>query len=183
MNGICSCYDTILYHTVKIRVPTVWYTVVYLLWSFTWFPDTILFLFCVFFLLVLGRASCQADDVSKMTNKLILKEFRTQNSRLQRWAIFELSKSNLNLKCSDCKASKIIWNDIKVEPIPWELNIENKLFSICVGVWVGGHLATNFSFRPKDAQENSTSFDTNVITGGITFLPLRFQGASFWKPI
>ena len=78
---ICSCNDTILYHAVEIRITTVWYTVVFLLWSFTWFPDTILFLFCVFFLLVLGLASCQVDDVSKMTNKLMLKEFLTQNSR------------------------------------------------------------------------------------------------------
>jgi len=34
-----------------------------------------------------------------------------------------------------------------------------------VGVRVGGHHATNFSQISKDAQENSTSFDTNVITG------------------
>lgn len=30
---------------------------------------------------MLGLASCQVDDVSKMTNKLMLKEFLTQNSR------------------------------------------------------------------------------------------------------
>ena len=35
-----------------------------------------------------------------------------------------------------------------------------------MGVWVGGHGATNFSHISKDAQENSTSFDTDVVTGG-----------------
>ena len=30
---------------------------------------------------------------------------------------------------------------------------------------VGGHDATNFSHLSKDAQENSTSFDTNVVLG------------------
>ena len=41
--------------------------------------------------------------------------------------------------------------------------IENELFSICVGVWVGGHIPTNVSYESKDAQENSTSFDTNLL--------------------
>ena len=35
-----------------------------------------------------------------------------------------------------------------------------------MGVWVRGHDAANFSQISKDAQENSTSFDTNVVTGG-----------------
>ena len=35
-----------------------------------------------------------------------------------------------------------------------------------MGVGVGGQGATNFSHIPKDSEENSTSFDTNVVTGG-----------------
>ena len=31
-----------------------------------------------------------------------------------------------------------------------------------MGVGVGGHGPTNFSYRPKDAPKNFTSFDTNV---------------------
>ena len=34
-----------------------------------------------------------------------------------------------------------------------------------MGVGVGGHDATNFSHISKDAQENSTSFNTTVIIG------------------
>ena len=34
-----------------------------------------------------------------------------------------------------------------------------------MGVCVGGHHRANFSYRSKDAQENSTSFDTNVVMG------------------
>ena len=54
--------------------------------------------------------------------------------------IFELMEWILNLNSSDCGASKIICNDTNLEPFYWVLNIENSLFSICVGVWVGGHL-------------------------------------------
>ena len=32
-----------------------------------------------------------------------------------------------------------------------------------LGVWVGGHPPANFSYGSKDAQENSTSFDTKVV--------------------
>ena len=35
-----------------------------------------------------------------------------------------------------------------------------------MGVWAWGQDATNFSYVSKDAQENSASFDTNVVTGG-----------------
>ena len=35
---------------------------------------------------------------------------------------------------SDCRASKIIWNDTKLNPIFWKLNAENPLFNFCVGV-------------------------------------------------
>ena len=34
-----------------------------------------------------------------------------------------------------------------------------------MGVWAWGQDATNFSHVSKDAQENSASFDTNVVTG------------------
>ena len=35
-----------------------------------------------------------------------------------------------------------------------------------MGVWVRGQDAANFSHVSKDAQENSTSFDTNIVLGG-----------------
>jgi len=35
-----------------------------------------------------------------------------------------------------------------------------------VGVWVGGHPRANLWHISKDAQENSTSFDINVVVGG-----------------
>ena len=68
------------------------------------------------------------------------------------FTIFELSDLNLNLNSSDCRTRKIISNDIKLEAIPWELDIENQLFNFCVGVWVGGHAPANFSYISKDAQ-------------------------------
>ena len=49
----------------------------------------------------------------------------------------EHSELNLNLDSSDYKASKIIENDTGVEPISWELNVENRLLNLRVGVWVG----------------------------------------------
>ena len=77
--------------------------------------------------------------------------------------IFELREFNLNLNSSDCGASKNISNDTQLEPISWELNVGNQCFNFCVGVGVGGQDATNFSHISKDAQENSTSFDTNFM--------------------
>ena len=47
---------------------------------------------------------------------------------------------NLKLNNSGWKALKIIIDDIKVEPIPWELNIEITLLNFCVGVCVAVHL-------------------------------------------
>jgi len=47
------------------------------------------------------------------------------------------------------------------------MNVLNQLLIFCVGVAVGGHDATNFSNISIDVQENSTSFDINVITGGL----------------
>ena len=49
--------------------------------------------------------------------------------------IFRLGAWNLNLNSSDCRASKIISNNTKLEAIPRELDVENPLFSFCVGVW------------------------------------------------
>ena len=57
---------------------------------------------------------------------------------LEIWRIFDPRKLSLNLNSSDFRVSKMIWNDTKLTPIFWELNIENTLLSICVGVWVGG---------------------------------------------
>jgi len=65
--------------------------------------------------------------------------------------IFEPREWKLILKSPDSRASKIISNDAKLELISWKLNNENPLFSICVGVWVGGHPLTSFSWRLKDA--------------------------------
>ena len=46
------------------------------------------------------------------------------------------------------------------------MKIENSILNFCVGVWVWGHHAANFSYISIDAQENFPSFDTNVVTGG-----------------
>ena len=43
---------------------------------------------------------------------------------------------------SDLRASKINCNDTKLEPIVWELIIENPLFSICVG-GLGGRTSSD----------------------------------------
>ena len=66
--------------------------------------------------------------------------------------IFELREWNLNLNSSDCRASKIIYNDTKLEPIPWEQTRENSLLNFCVGVSVRGHDGTKFFHISKDAQ-------------------------------
>ena len=55
----------------------------------------------------------------------------------------------MNLNSSDCRASKTFSNDTKLETIPWELDIENPLFNLCVGVWVGGHPPANLSHTSK----------------------------------
>ena len=80
--------------------------------------------------------------------------------------IFEPSERILNLNSSNCRAPKIIFNDAELEPVSWELRIENTRFNFCVGVEVGGHDVTNFSYISKGAQENFTSFDTTVTTRG-----------------
>ena len=64
--------------------------------------------------------------------------------------IFELIIWNLNLNSSDCRSLNIFFNDIKLEPIFWELNLKNQLFNVCVSVWVGEHHRANFLYRSKD---------------------------------
>ena len=88
--------------------------------------------------------------------------------------IFEPCEWNLNLNSSDCRASKIIYNDIKLEPISWELNLKNPVLNTCVGVSVGGHPRANFSHTAKDAQNNSTSVDPNLMTVG--YIGLKITG-------
>ena len=67
--------------------------------------------------------------------------------------IFDPREWNLNLKSSDCRASKIVSNDTKLQPISWYLKIENRLFNFCVGVggfeqkfqkWILRELDKNF---------------------------------------
>ena len=53
---------------------------------------------------------------------------------------------NLKLNSSYCRALKIITIDTKTERISREMKIENSISKFCVGVWVGGHLPTNFSY-------------------------------------
>ena len=48
--------------------------------------------------------------------------------------IFEPSERNLNLNASDCRASKILPNETKLEAISWELVFGNPIFNFCVGV-------------------------------------------------
>ena len=57
-----------------------------------------------------------------------------------------------NLNISDFRASKIIWIDTKPELISLESSMENPLFRVCVGVWVGGRSPTNFSQGSQNAQ-------------------------------
>ena len=54
-----------------------------------------------------------------------------------RQEIFNLSEWNWNLNSSDCRTSKVIWNDSKLEPISWDLILNGHIFNPCVGVWVG----------------------------------------------
>ena len=53
----------------------------------------------------------------------------------------------------DCRASKILWNDTKAEPISWEINIENSIFNFCVGVWVGEYPRQIFHIDEKMPKE------------------------------
>ena len=97
------------------------------------------------------------SDMVNMTYYGAISVMHRLNSGI--FMIFELSIWNLNLNSSDCIAQKIIWNDTKLEPIPWELNMKNQFFDFCVGVLVSGHHLANLSHTSKDAKLNSTSFD------------------------
>ena len=79
------------------------------------------------------------------------------------FSIFEPSEWNFNLISSECRTWKIISIDTKLEPISWKLKIENPFLNFSVGVGVGGHRPTNLRHRPKDAQENLLSFETNLL--------------------
>ena len=86
-----------------------------------------------------------------------------------------LAPKNLNLYCLDRRTSEIISNEIKLKPIPFELNIENLFLNFCVGVWVSRHPRAKFSHLITDAQESSTCFAANDI-------PVSGRGKSFiWK--
>ena len=64
---------------------------------------------------------------------------------------------------SDCGASNIIANDIKLEPIPRVLNIVNSLFKLCVGVSVGGHRPASLKLFYDDSFFNLQHFDTKLM--------------------
>jgi len=52
-----------------------------------------------------------------------------------------------------------------------------------VGVWVGGHPRANLWHISKDTQENSTSFDINVVVGGDgANMVLNEKPTKNWKP-
>ena len=69
--------------------------------------------------------------------------------------IFDPREWNLNLNSSDSRASKIIWNDTKPEPMSRELNIENQILNFCVGVWVGGHNSVSFHTDKRSLAEST----------------------------
>ena len=66
--------------------------------------------------------------------------------------IFEPSEWILNLNGSKCRFPKIIFSDTKLDPVSWELRIENTLSNFCVGVGMGGNHVKNFSHISKDAK-------------------------------
>ena len=66
------------------------------------------------------------------------------------FGIFLPNESILILKSSVCRAFEIIRDDIKIITFPWGFKVENPCFNFCVGVYVGGHLATNFLHKSKD---------------------------------
>ena len=63
--------------------------------------------------------------------------------------IFEISLWNFNLNGSDCRASKIISNDMNPEPMSCELNTENQLLNFCVGVSIRGRMRHTFHIYQK----------------------------------
>ena len=53
--------------------------------------------------------------------------------------------------------------------------MENPCFNFCVGVYIGGHLATNFLHKSKDAEEDCASFDTSIVIGGRRGIIVSFK--------
>ena len=58
--------------------------------------------------------------------------------------IFYFTELMINLDSSVCRAWKIISNDTKITMVPWESDIKNSFWNICVGVWVSGQPRANF---------------------------------------
>ena len=81
--------------------------------------------------------------------------------------IFELIYWNSDRNSSNCRASKIIPNDTKLDTISLGLNMRNPFCNICVAVGVRGPDAANFTDISTDAQKNFTSFDTNPNLGAM----------------
>ena len=74
---------------------------------------------------VLNRVSF---ELGKSSNWSVLNWVRLGSGQFCIGSVFNwVSELNLNLNSSDCRTSKIIWNDINLEAIPWVLNIENPL--------------------------------------------------------
>ena len=74
---------------------------------------------------------------------------------------------------SDCRASKSISNGIKLEPISWELKIENPFLNFCVGVWVGWHPFNIFRLK----KDYVWFIDINI-SHGVSDRSLSRQGHS-----
>ena len=93
-----------------------------------------------------------------MSRKLISVSFSKKGYFRLNFGILRFLKSvwNLNLDVPDCRALKynFKWFQSRTKlvlPISLELNIENPFLNFCVGVWVGGHLRTNFWY-PQNQQ-------------------------------
>ena len=70
-----------------------------------------------------GTHELEPDDPWSMDHgKAEFRDFRTQGMKLE------------SENSSDCRASKIIFNDTQLEPISWELNVGNQLLNFCVFV-------------------------------------------------
>ena len=78
--------------------------------------------------------------------------------------IFDFTDLIMNLDSLVCKAWKIISIDTKISMIPWESDIKNWFWNICVGVWVSGQPRANFLLKSKDALFNCASFGTSIVT-------------------
>ena len=61
------------------------------------------------------------------------------------------------------------------------MDLEPFFFYFFVGVWMGGQDKVNFLYRSKDAPENSTDFDINVVeaAGVISFRMENWKFSGF----